>query len=189
MDFEDVDQGRSAPLKVTFPETLMADLAAYAEAKGLSKSEILKQALTERLERDLTWQRRTHFFKRREPKISTKDMLEGLSRAPKGSLVKVAIGALDNPTTANIYIGSLVKTAGKVVHIEFPYSFRATTLQDSMHNDHNDVALSSGGLVIPSENSLSVAGLGWNNVQYVYAIDVNYIWEVDLSAPPPSMYF
>jgi hypothetical protein len=190
MDYDDAsDQGKSAPLKVTFPEALMADLAAYSEARGVSKSEILKQALINRLDYDPTWQRRTYFFKRRESKISAKELVDGLSKAPKGSLVKVAIGPVDNPTNANIYIGSLVKTSGKVAYVEFPYAFRATGLQESMNSDHLEVALSSGCLVVPVENSSSIAGVGWPQLQYIYAVDVSYIWDVDLSSPPPTTYY
>ncbi|MDC4640063.1 ribbon-helix-helix protein, CopG family [Acinetobacter baumannii] len=48
----------AVPMKVTLPKSLAEDLAVYSNAKGMSKSDVMRDALIARINYDPEWMSR-----------------------------------------------------------------------------------------------------------------------------------
>lgn len=162
--------GKGTGFKITFPEKLGKDLSDFADAKGVTKSEIVRFALENFLQNDQTWTRRGYFFKQREPKKNTAELLNELLSAPKGSSVFVAVSYVDNPHEAEIWTCDLIKVNKQTIYV----SFRTQWFRG--YSEKQNIALTDGVLVIPDEQP-SNSNFS-STLNYIYALDVAYIWDV-----------
>lgn len=93
------DAALSYPLKATLPQNIFEELSDYADAKSMTKSDVIKEAIKEKLRYDEAWRDRIYVFKSLD-KHDNADTLEALHSAPKGSLIKIASHETDIPNIA-----------------------------------------------------------------------------------------
>jgi hypothetical protein len=168
--------GKGRGFKITFPEKLGKDLSDFANAKGITKSEAVKLALEDFLQHEETWKKRGYFFKQREPKKNTAELLNDLSSAPKGSSVFVAVSYVDNPHEAEIWTCDLIKVDKQTIYV----SFRNEAFRS--YSEKQNIALTDGALVIPEEQPSN--SHFFSTFNYIYALNVAYIWDVENSIMP-----
>lgn len=179
------DGGKASALKITLPEMLSKELGDFASSNGLSKSEVIQDAIRQKLQTDPAWGWRLFFFKRRSPNPSEANWLKALVSSAQGALFKFAVCNQDIPHLAQMWVGSFVKVSGRNVHFQFlPY--RPTPLLNSSYNDAHEIQLADGKLVVPTIHPSSFVPMGHQaNPQliYIFSIDISYVWDVDLSSP------
>ncbi|GAB2955921.1 ribbon-helix-helix domain-containing protein [Hafnia psychrotolerans] len=182
-DFEDGDQeqqGANVAVKFTFPGGLARSLNLYAQSTSRSKTEIVKEAIEQRLRSDPAWLAGLFFFEKNGEK-DEKRFLEALHQAPRGTLIKVAALNKDAPDSANILICNFIRARDRLISFEIPTNFRPTLLSESRYTDLTSVKLVSGQMVLPHEDQ-NVGALGMTR-RWVYTIDIKYIWDVDCQPP------
>jgi hypothetical protein len=174
---------RGIPLKVTLPEAVFDELSTYADSKSLSKTEVIRSALQSRFAADPVWNRKLYVFQKRDAKDADKmALLERLKTAPIGTLLKIAGSAIDSPASATICICNMLKVSDHIVSFEIISSYaRPTSLSDNIFMDKCNVSLNAGRLIVPHQVDM-VTFIGPYQ-QYVYTVDVSYVWDADTSPP------
>lgn len=180
--YPEVDSSVTSALKVTLPENIFNDLTLYAEAMSYSKSDVIKEAVREKIAGDNAWKNRFYAFKKQRvnEKDYIADLKESLKMAKKGALVKIALHRQDQPNNAAACICHLAKYDKDFVYLEIspvaPYSFMDFTT--------NDVSLESGTLVVPEE--VVSQGMLTTIHQFIYKVPLIYVWDIDCN-PSPSI--
>lgn len=178
------DSSVTSALKVTLPENVFNDLTAYAEALSYSKSDVIKEAVRERISRDNAWNNRVYLFKKQSVSESDTilDLKKSLKMAKKGALVKVAVNRVDQPNNAGGWIFYLARYDNDFVYLELPILGVPSTTMDA---STNDISLESGTLVVPMETSIQ--GVFGPNIQLTYKVPLSYVWNIECNPVLPSM--
>jgi len=177
------DSSVTSALKVTLPENVFNDLSAYAEALSYSKSDVIKEAVREKISRDNAWNNKIFLFKKQSIKeIDTiANLKESLKMAKKGALIKVAVNRVDQPNNAAGWIFYLARYDNDFVYLELPILGIPSTNMDA---STNDVSLESGTLVVPIETSIQ--GVFGPNMQLTYKVPLSYVWNIECNPVQPS---
>ncbi|EFH3471344.1 TPA: hypothetical protein SI386_003659 [Escherichia coli] len=183
-DFEADEQlptGANVAVKFSLPEGLVRNLSLYAQSTSRSKTEIVREAIENRLRNDPSWCAGLFFFEKNEEKKDEESVLEMLHKAPKGTLLKVVGLNKDAPDSANVLICNFVRARGRQISFDIPVNFRPTPLNDSRFTDLSSVKLVGGQMVLPqSDQNMGPFGL---TQRWIYTIDVKYIWDIDCTHP------
>lgn len=178
-DFEDdeqEEQGANVAVKFTFPAGLARSLNLYSQHTSRSKTDIVKEAIEQRLRNDPAWLAGLFFFEKNSETDENR-FLAALQQAPRGTLLKVAALNKDSPDGANILICNFIRVKGRQVSFDIPTNFRPTLLSESRYTDLTSVKLVSGQMILPHEDR-NIGPLGMTH-RWVYTIDIRYIWDVD----------
>lgn len=177
------DSSVTSALKVTLPENVFNDLTAYAEALSYSKSDVIKEAVRERISRDNAWNNRVYLFKKQSVSENDTilDLKKSLKMAKKGALVKVAVNRVDQPNNAGGWIFYLARYDNDFVYLELPILGVPSTTMDA---STNDISLESGTLVVPMETSIQ--GVFGPNIQLTYKVPLSYVWNIECNPVLPS---
>ncbi|MEX8304552.1 hypothetical protein AB7N78_25620 [Escherichia coli] len=183
-DFEDDMRAQieaNVAVKFTLPERLVQNLNLYAHHNSRSKTEIVKEAISQMLRNDPAWMAGLFFFEKND-NVDEARFLKELNQAPRGTLLKVAALDKDVPDSANILICNFVRIRGRQVSFDIPASFRPTSLSGSRNADLASVKLVSGQMVLPHEDQNN--GLLGMTRRWIYTVDIKYIWDVDCKPTP-----
>lgn len=177
--FEDKpDSALSYPLKVTLPQNVFDELSDYADANSMTKSDVIRDAVKEKLRYDEEWRDRIYVFKSLK-QYDNADTLEVLHTAPKGSLIKIASHETDIPNIAQGLICNLVKYDKTHVYVEVPSRKLFSAVMD---DDVSNIAMIEGTLIVPKlvevepMNLLSHRKRRYN---LIYKLPLEYIWQID----------
>lgn len=177
------DSSVTSALKVTLPENVFNDLSAYAEALSYSKSDVIKEAVREKISRDNAWRNKIYLFKKQSlnEESMIADVKESLKMAKKGALVKVAVNSVDQPNNAGGWIFYLARYDNDFVYLELPILGVPSTTMDA---STNDISLESGTLSVPIETSIQ--GVFGPNIQLTYKVPLSYVWNIECNPVLPS---
>lgn len=179
------DSSVTSALKVTLPENVFNDLSVYAEALSYSKSDVIKEAVREKIARDNVWNNRIYLFKKQMHNESDMiaDLKESLKMAKKGALVKVAVNRVDQPNNAGGWIFYLAKYDNDFVYLELPILGIPST---SMDVSTQDISLEGGTLLVPNEDAMQ--GMLGPTIQLTYKVPLSYVWNIDCNPVQSSLY-
>lgn len=177
------DLSTTSAFKVTLPDNVFRDLSDYADALSFTKSDVIKEAIKEKISRDTAWLKRIFVFRKQEDNTEfSLDLIESLKLAKKGALIKVAGCYSDKPANADGWIFQLIKFDDEFVYIEPPFGMPATFLDTGV----NDISLEKGALLVP-EITISPGVLGTTITQMIYKVPHRFVWGIDCNRNPPSM--
>lgn len=182
---EESDFGQqSVALKVMLPERLHNDLNLYAQHSGQSKTEVVRNAIYQLMDNTPIWKAKCFFFKpKNEVRTPSKaELLSQLESAPKGTLIKMAGLQVDAPDRASIFICNLIRVNGDMVSFDIPNNYRPTQLNASQLQDSDNIKMVSGELVLPLIDMVP-SPFGGQVQRFIYTINVDYIWDIDVNAP------
>lgn len=188
--YTDPDSGSSSSLKVTLPDNVFKELSDYAEANSVTKSDVIRESLRDRMNNDLQWKSRRFLFKKTNP-YNPDDTKEILKSSSKGTLVKIVAYHQDTPSLAQGLVCYLVRYDDSHVYIEVPNQYPSTTF---LNNDTSDVSMCHGFLSVPEKIDLPNTGWGVPQYSLIYKLPFEFIWDIDKNrnpypalpiAPPP----
>lgn len=180
----DPDSAVSSSLKVTLPENVFNELSTYSEANSFSKSDVIREAVKEKIARDSAWAKRLFLFSKQTstPKDDVANILESLKMAKKGALIKIAASKDDIPSLAAALICYLVKYDEQYAYVEIPSQYPATFLD----KDVQEISMCAGTLSVPKEirnpdlNSLLPGS-------FIHKIPLGHIWGIDCRIEPQQL--
>ena len=175
---EKPDSTLSYPLKVTLPQNIFDELSDYADANAMTKSDVIKDAVKEKLRYDEGWRDRLYFFKSLN-QYDNADTLEALHTAPKGSLIKMASHETDIPHIAKSLICNLVKYDKTHVYIEVPSRRLFSSIMD---DDVSSISMMEGTLSVPTlveGEPIDLLSRRKPRYNLIYKLPLEYIWQID----------
>lgn len=177
----DPDSAVSSSLKVTLPENVFNELSTYSEANSFSKSDVIREAVKEKIARDRSWTNRLFLFKKQSltHQDDVYDLIESLKMAKKGALIKIAASKDDIPSLADAFICYLVKYDAQHAYVEIPSQYPATFLD----KDVQDISMCAGTLSVPKEiraPDLYTLLPG----SFIHKVPLSHIWGIDCRIEP-----
>ncbi|HAV4196088.1 hypothetical protein [Acinetobacter baumannii] len=164
----------AVPMKVTLPKSLAEDLAVYSNAKGMSKSDVMRDALIARINYDPEWMSRRYFIKKEKVDYDMSILDEGSS------------------TLEVLIVGSL--TQELFGHNSFQYMYcRIVGIDGDLVKlqptrlglpDFSAYTFDISPLIIPKSMSLAFGGINQGVFDCIYTLDKKYIWGIYQSQPP-----
>jgi len=178
------DSSITSALKVTLPENVFNDLSIYADALSYSKSDVIKEAIRDKISNDNAWANKMFMFKKQWHKQEDMiaDLKESLKMAKKGALVKVAVNRVDQPNNSAGWIFYLAKYDNDYVHLELPMLGVPSTTMDA---STSEVSLECGTLVVPSE--IITQGMLGPITQLTYKVPLSYVWSIECNPSQPPL--
>ena len=178
---------QTTQLKVTIPDYLLKELDEFSKHFSKSRSEVVRDSIQKFISEDEIGQSKRYFFKKAEGVPPKKEqVIKALSSAKKGTLIKVALSMNDNPSSAQIFIGSLVMFSGNTVSFEVPQNFRNTALIENITGDQQNISLNKDNakLVFPRlQNIVNSIISPYPYNSYIYELPIEYIWDIDTAQP------
>lgn len=177
----DPDSAVSSSLKVTLPENVFNELSIYSEANSFSKSDVIKEAVKEKIARDSAWAKRVFLFSKQTltPKDDESNLVESLKMAKKGALIKIAASKDDIPSLAAAFICYLVKYDAQHAYVEIPSQYPATFLD----KDIQDISMCAGTLSVPKEiRAPDLYSLLPGS--FIHKVPLSHIWGIDCRVEP-----
>ena len=177
----DPDSAVSSSLKVTLPENVFNELSTYSEANSFSKSDVIREAIKEKIGRDNSWINRLFLFPKqtKNAQDDIANIIESLKIAKKGALIKIAANKDDMPSVASALICYLVKYDDQHVYVEIPSQYPATFL----NKDVQDISMCSGTLSVPKE--IRAPDLyPFLSGTFIHTVPLSHIWGIDCKIEP-----
>lgn len=133
---------KGGALKVTIPDELNDDLSAYASGYNTSKSEVVRNSLSNYMGNDPRWIHKQYFFKPRIARVTIEHLKSCLG------FVQVACLSKDLPRNAFGYTAKLLKYDDKFSIVTFDLG-PGVNIQPPYIINGSDIDLGPGTLVMP----------------------------------------
>jgi len=177
---QEQDKSTTSAFKVTLPDNVFQELTDYSDALSLTKSDVIKEAVREKIGRDSTWLSKIFLFKKHGVNQDyVADLQECLKVAKRGALIKVA-GSYDTRAAyANGWIFQLISFDNDSVQIE-PTAALPPTFLDNLTNE---ISMEKGTLLVPK--IAYTQGLYGTPVSHMtYQVPLEYVWGIDCNITP-----
>jgi hypothetical protein len=169
----------TVPTKVTLPKSLSEDLTVYSTAKGLSKSDVMRDALISRISFDPEWVSRRYFIKKEKIDYDISLLDEGSSSLEVlivGSITKELFG---HNSFQYMYC-RIVGIEGDLVKLQ-PTRFGFP--------DFSPYTFDISPLVIPKSMASTFGVLTQGVFDCIYTLDKKYIWGIYQPQPLQNFTF
>ncbi|ENV03467.1 CopG family transcriptional regulator [Acinetobacter sp. NIPH 817] len=167
---------KSVPVKIHLPARLVEQLNTFCDSTKISKSELIRDYLIKGLQNEPAWANKLFFFKKRTVDQQFR-ITQQLKNPAINSIIKLAVNNIDNPGSANLVLGYLVKTAGDKISVLIPPTRPFHPSFNNAHFEIQDISTTEPNLSIPDvENVINTWGQPLST--FIYTVPVDFVWEI-----------
>ncbi|MFV5661045.1 CopG family transcriptional regulator [Acinetobacter pittii] len=167
---------KSVPVKIHLPARLVEQLNTFCDSTKISKSELIREYLIKGLQAEPAWANKLFFFKKRTVDQQFR-ITQQLKNPAINSIIKLAVNSIDNPGSANLVLGYLVKTSGDRVSVLIPPTRPFHPSFNNAHFEIQDISTTDPNLSIPEvENVINTWGQPLST--FIYTVPVDFVWEI-----------
>lgn len=181
------DKNKNTSLKITLPEHLVNDLEIYIKENDLTKSDIVRNLLTNFFSFDQKWLNRIYVFKKMHN--DTQKIRDDLQLSSKNTLIKIVANQENMPSDAYFLLCNLIRYDNNYVYVEIRPSYQPNPIFDL---STNDVSMSHEKLSLPDIKVISeplpptpelpppskFTAFPRINNKFIYKIEMDYVWAV-----------